>query len=205
MTEPNLPPVDCYAVRERGAMAANQRWRERWLAPLLARLALFCVRPDHITLLSLISGLAFIPVFFVSPFAAFCFLGLHVLLDGLDGPLARFTGVASRKGSFTDTMADQIVVAGTTIVLMKTGILGAVPGGLYLFVYTLVLVFAFVRNALAVPYSWLVRPRLVVYAWLPVETYLQAGTVDYVVWGGNAVLAMKLLTGFVRIRRKLGE
>lgn len=68
-------------------------------------------------------------------------------------------------------MADQIVVTGVTITLMATGVVGIVPGGAYVFLYTLVVAFAMIRNALAVPYSWLVRPRFIMYGWLLVETY----------------------------------
>ena len=50
----------------------------------------------------------------VHEIAALVALSLHVLIDGLDGPLARHLGIASRSGSFTDTMADQVVVVATT-------------------------------------------------------------------------------------------
>jgi hypothetical protein len=60
-----------------------------------------------------------------------------------------------------------------------------------------------VRNALAIPYSWLVRPRFLVYAWTPVEVYLWRGSLDLMLWLLTVVLAVKALTGFIQIRRKI--
>ena len=128
-------------------MEWTQRLRGRSLGPLLAGLHAAGVTCDHVTLLSLAVGTAFLPLWLAGlPGWALAALALHVLLDGLDGPLARFAGVASPRGSFTDTTSDQIVVALVTAGLMATGAVGAVAGGVYIFLYTAVVVFAMVRQ-----------------------------------------------------------
>lgn len=198
------PPVaDCYSADERGWMLATQRWRSRVFAPLLVLLARSGATPNSLTGLSLVCGVAFCPLWLVHRGAACACLVLHVLLDGLDGPLARHVGSASRRGSFTDTMSDQCVVTAVTLTLMADGVVGNVPGGLYVFLYALVVGFAMIRNALAAPYSWVVRPRFVVYAWLPVEMLAWPGTINGLLWICNAVLAFKMVTGFVRIRERI--
>ena len=206
-----LPKADCYAASERNAMAWGQELRARWLGPLLRMLAAAGVTPDQITAASLACGLAFCPLWLWSgnpgwsqP-AALVALLLHVLLDGLDGPLARHLGTASRRGSFTDTLADQIVVTGSTLALMAASQprLSVWIGGAYIFCYTMVVAFAMIRNALGVPYSWLVRPRFWVYGWIAVDLFLLPGWLEFVVGGFTAILAIKLATGFVAIRRML--
>lgn len=185
-------------------MRKSQALRARLLGPLLQGLARLRVTPNQLTLLSLLTGLAFCPLFlWGSKPAAFALLLLHVLLDGLDGPLARFTRKNSNRGSFTDTMADQVVVTFSTVTLIHAGHAGAWPGGLYVFFYCMVVIFAMVRSALAIPYSWLVRPRFVVYAWMPVEVFVWRGSLDVVLWIFSALLALKMLTGFVQIRRQM--
>jgi phosphatidylglycerophosphate synthase len=188
-----------------GAMMNRwQTWRGRWLAPLLRLLARLRITPNHLTLLSLFTGLAFTPAFlWGSRATSFALLLAHLVLDGLDGPLARFIGKASNRGSFTDTMADQVVVTFSTVTLIHAGYAGAWPGGLYVFFYCMVVLFAMVRNALAIPYAWLVRPRLVVYAWIPVEVYLWRETLDPLLWVCSALLALKMCTGFIQIRRRI--
>jgi phosphatidylglycerophosphate synthase len=126
-------------------------------------------------------------------------------LDGLDGPLARRKQVASPRGSFTDTMADQSVVTAVTVMLMLSGRLGVIPGGGFIFLYAVVALFAMARNALRCPYVWLVRPRLVFYAWIPLELWLLPGTNDSLIWICNVLLAWNAWTGFVAIRRGLGD
>lgn len=197
------PKADCYAAGERAWMVRTQAYRARLLGPLLRLLAGWGIQPDHLTLISLVVGLAFCPVYFASPAMAFVLLGLHVAIDGLDGPLARYRNVASRKGSFTDSMADQVVIGASTITLMVAGVVGMIPGTIYIVTYTVVVLFAMARNALNAPYSWLLRPRFFVYAWMVVETWWWPGTLDYLLWGCIAVLSLKAVTGFLGIRNRI--
>ena len=206
MAVPVEPPpgVTCYSGGESDFMRRWQTLRGRLLAPILAVLARVRVTPNHLTLLSLLVGLAFCPVFlWASRPAAFTLLLTHLLLDGLDGPLARFTRRASNRGSFSDTMADQVVVTFSTVTLIHTGHAGAWPGGLYVFFYCMVVIFAMVRNALDIPYTWLIRPRLLVYAWIPVEVYLWRESLDPILWILSVLLAVKMLTGFIQIRKRI--
>ena len=198
------PKVTCYSEGESGFMRQSQSIRGRCLNPILIVLARLGVTANHLTLLSLIAGLAFCPVFlWGSKLAALGLLLAHVFLDGLDGPLARMTGKASNRGSFADTMADQVVVAFTTVTMIHAKLAGVWPGGLYVFFYTMVVIFAMVRNAMAIPYSWLVRPRFFIYAWFVVDVYLWPGTLDWLLWVTTLLLAIKVLTGFIQIRRRM--
>ena len=185
-------------------MRWGQEFRANLLGPVLSVLAKCRLRANHITLLSLVAGLAFCPLF-ITGFKVWAFVALilHVLLDGLDGPLARYTGTASSRGSFTDTMADQIVVTVTAITMMKTGYADVWAGGLYAFLYAMVVVFAMVRNAMDAPYSWLFRPRFIVFIWFAVETFWWPNTLNSVLWIAVALLGLKTLTGFVTIRKKM--
>ncbi|MCB1228994.1 MAG: CDP-alcohol phosphatidyltransferase family protein [Verrucomicrobiae bacterium] len=196
--------VTCYSGGESRFMDWSQRWRGAFLRPLLDRCSELGLRANHLTLLSLLSGLGFVPaLLWGSPTLALACLAIHVILDGLDGPLARHRGQASNRGSFTDTMADQIVVTATTLAMIHTGHASAWPGGLYVFFYAVVVGFAMVRNALNAPYSWLFRPRFVVFAWFVVELYFWPGRLDAVLWIASSILAIKAITGFVKIQRRL--
>lgn len=195
--------ADVYAAGERAWMERTQALRAQMLGPLLRLMTAAGLIPDHLTALSLLAGLAFCPLVFWNPLAALAALACHVLLDGLDGPLARYRRVASRKGSFTDSMADQAVITATTITLMARGDVALLPGVLYVVFYTVVVLFAMARNAMHDPYSWLFRPRFYVYAWFVVEFWWWPGTLNYLLWACVAVLALKVLTGFRGIRRRI--
>jgi phosphatidylglycerophosphate synthase len=204
MNETSKEKVTCYSGGEGWFMDWSQALRGRFLEPLLVPMAGLGMRGSHITFLSMLAGLAFWPAFLwgSKPVALICLL-LHVLLDGLDGPLARFRGQASDRGSFTDSMADQLVVTVTALTVMHAGYASAWAGGLYVFLYAIVVAFAFVRNAMAAPYSWLFRPRFVVFIWFAVELYWWPGTLNMVLWISSGILGLKCLTGFVKIRNRM--
>lgn len=195
--------ADCYAAGERGLMTLWQQWRGAALRPLLATLHGLHIGPDHLTILSALAGIAFCPLVFWSRPWSLVALAIHVILDGLDGPLARYGKTASRRGSFSDSMSDQLVVVASTIALMLRHDLSVLPGAIYIAAYTVVLLFSMARNFMAIPYSWLVRPRLVVYAWLAVEWYLWPGSLEPILWGCNVVLLIHVASGFVRIRNRI--
>jgi phosphatidylglycerophosphate synthase len=203
--------ADCYAAGERAAMTWWQDLRARFLGPLLRLMGAAGIRPDYVTLASLLAGLAFCPLWlwpgnpiWARP-AALAALLLHALLDGLDGPLARHLGIAGRRGSFTDTLADQIVVTVSTLTLMAAADSGVNVwiGGSYLFLYAAVVGFAMVRNALGNPYSWLVRPRFLVYGWIAIDLFLLPGWMNLVLAIFAVLLGIKMASGFVAIRRAI--
>ena len=155
------PKVTCYSHGESAFMEWSQSLRGRLLQPLLSLMSAAGLRAGHITFLSLLSGIAFCPLFlWGSRAAAFTLLFAHVVRDG---PLARFKGEASTRGSIIDTMVDQMVVTLTTVTMIYVGHASAWPAGLYIFFYLVVVVFAMVRHLLAAPYSWLFRPRFLVF------------------------------------------
>lgn len=201
--EENSETVDCYSAGDRRFMEWGQRIRQNILARLLVALTRLGVTADHLTVIALVFGCLAASLLFYAPAVALCALFLHVLFDGLDGPLARHQNRDSKRGSFTDTASDQLVVLITTLSFMLLGILSNAAGLFYVFSYTIVVGFSMVRNALNIPYSWLVRPRFVVYFWAMIELYWLPGTLEYVVWFFNALLVWKTWTGFVRIRRRL--
>lgn len=203
----NKSKVSVYASSEQALMDASQSCRHQLLLPILKQFVKWGITPNHLTALSLLCGIGFCFTYGLNwnqaKLLAFSLLLFHVLLDGIDGPLARLQGIAGSRGSFTDTALDQLVVTFTTITLIHYGDVTIIAGSLYLFFYTLVVTFSMIRSSLEIPYSWLVRPRFVVYAWLPVETYLFPGTLNYLLWIFILLLGWKSLTGFYKIRRKL--
>ena len=196
-------PSDCYSAGDRRMMNSWSYLRANHLRPLLALLERFGVSADKVTLAALLSGLAFAPLLAWSPLAAFTALALHVLLDGLDGPLARFRGTAGRRGSFTDTLCDQTVVTASTAALVVEGYLHALPATRYVFVYAVVVAFAMMRNAFGVPYRFVVRPRFFVYLWIPVELYVWSGSLTWVVSLSLLPLTYAMGRGVVRLRQVL--
>lgn len=187
-------------------MESGQALRAAILRPLLAVLIRLRVTPDFVTLVGALLGIAFLPftVMGANGIAIVC-LALHVLIDGVDGPLARATHRESSRGSFTDTFADQIVVTFVMLawMLVRAEPLGIANGAIYIFLYTLVVAMSMIRNAMEVPYSWLVRPRFFVYVAIAIDLMLASSWTLLVLAVANVLLAIKTVTGFVKLRSRL--
>ncbi len=187
-------------------MEYGQRLRAVWLEGLLRGLTRWGISPDAVTFLAGAVGLGFVPLWLLGyPLGALAMVLVHVLLDGLDGPLARYQQNASPRGSFTDTFTDQLVVTGVTIAWMihAPHTTHIVAGALYLFLYAVVVAMALVRNALAVPYSWLVRPRFFVYVAIAADWWTDGGFTFWILTLCNVLLALKCISGFLAVRREL--
>ena len=197
---------DCYSAGEREWMEYGQQLRGRFLNPLLDVLVRWHVTPDTVTLTSGLCGVAFLPLWLVhqSTIALICLL-LHVLLDGLDGPLARHRGTASPRGSFVDTFTDQVVVTLVTLawLIRSPSSLNIGFGGGYIFLYAMVVGMAMVRNALSVPYSWLVRPRFFVFTAIAFEWLSEWRVTLATLVVCDLLLVIKCVSGFVALREKL--
>ncbi len=187
-------------------MEYGQRLRAIGLQPLLKLLTRCGVSPDMITIASGVCGAAFFPLWLLDQaVAAFIGLLLHVLLDGLDGPLARYQRADSPRGSFVDTFTDQAVV---TLVMLAQLIrspdsFSIALGGLYVFLYAIVVSMAMARNALAVPYSWIVRPRFFVFAAIYIEWLSGWAVVLLTLVICDILLAIKCYSGFLALRARM--
>jgi len=204
MTPGNKEKSDCYSAGDRKIMELSQKIRGTVLLPFLKILTRLHIRPNHISLFSLLTGWAASYFIFISEnFIGLLLLFIHVLADGLDGPLARHQEISSNAGSFVDTMVDQIVIATLAIVLMEKGILGIFPGGIYIFVYTAVVTFSMVRNAIKIPYLWMLRPRFLVYLWLIMEFTILPNTINWIVWLCNGILIINFQDGFRQLKKNI--
>jgi len=53
------------------------------------------------------------------------------------------------------------------------------------------------------PYSWLVRPRFLVYGWIAIDLFLLPGWMNLVLAIFAVLLGIKMASGFVAIRRAI--
>ena len=204
MTLKNIEKSDCYSAGDRKIMELSQKIRGVLLLPLLKIFTGLHIRPNHISFLSLLCGWAASYLIFISYYKSSLYLLLaHVLLDGIDGPLARYQNNSSNAGSFVDTLVDQIVIVSLAIVLMEREILGVFPGGIYIFIYTAVVTFSMVRNAIKIPYLWVLRPRFLVYCWLVLEFTILPNTINWIVWLCNIILIINFQDGFRQLKNTI--
>jgi len=161
MTQPGSG--DSYSAFEHkfiGAFRQRLLWVTRPLISLLARTG---VHPHALSASQIPGGfilLALVPAY---PRLAFVLLLVLLLIDGLDGALARATGKASAFGGLVDQYCDHIrevtVVAGMAL----WGGLALLPAVLYGLIYIGLNLTVYLANAYHAPVPWAVKSYLVVY------------------------------------------
>lgn len=122
------------------------------------------ITPNVISIIGVLSLIAFVYFATSSPIIAFAILVLHVVLDGLDGVLARATNAQSQGGAFLDMVCDHSGMVIVTTTLIFYSILNPVIGLIYVYLYTLLVVFITIRNLLKRPIKWAFRSKYILYA-----------------------------------------
>ena len=192
--------------------ASEEKALLRYLAEVRTRLARpFCrlctavgCTPDMLSLAGLLA---------LAPFVLLEVWGMHWLaiacivvsqfLDGLDGPLARYQGVDDVSGSLTDMVCDQTGLAVVVCTLIYTGLSGGALGALYLYLYTVMVVFLVLRNVLGRPYRYVLRSRyMVFFAYL---LYAASGinVLNPVLILCSLYMLVVVLRGYVVLRKSL--
>ncbi len=104
------PVVPCPCERRSALLDIKARSRVgRAVSPLIRGLARLGITPTTVTLVGLLVTVAgAVVVGFGHPTAGALVVTVGVLLDVVDGPLARATGTAGARGALVDTVSDRV-------------------------------------------------------------------------------------------------
>lgn len=157
------PPTDSFSALERRFIGPFRRGLLRVTQPIVSVLTRLGVHPNALSLSQIPLGFAVLALVPEFPRAAFGLFIATLLIDGLDGALARATGKASPFGGLVDQYADHIrevtVVAG----MAAFGALHPLPAILYGVIYTGINLTLYLTNVRGAPTPWAVKSYLIVY------------------------------------------
>lgn len=161
-----MPPslsADSYSAFERRFIGSFRLGLLVVTRPLVAALARLGVPPNALSVSQIPGGFVVLALVPDHPRWAFVlFVGL-LLLDGLDGALARATGRASTFGALVDQYSDHVrevtVVGGMALY----GALAVLPAVLYGVLYTGLNLTVYLANLHGAPVPWAIKSYLVVY------------------------------------------
>lgn len=170
-----MPTADSYSSIERRFLTPVRGLALSLFAPLVRPLARLGVSPNAVSLAGPLLGMLFVFVVRRNPRLGFFIWLPSLLVDGVDGALARYTGRASDFGALFDQVCDHareiLIVAG----LAWAGALSPLWGSLYPFVYTALNVILYLGNYHGVPAPWAVKSWMVLYP----------AILLYLLWGRN--------------------
>ncbi|HEX2171748.1 MAG TPA: CDP-alcohol phosphatidyltransferase family protein [Dehalococcoidia bacterium] len=161
MTEAREP--DSYSGIEQKLVIPLRRVLLAATRPLVALLARLGVHPNLLSASQVAGGFAVLALIPAQPRLAFLLFVAIVLIDGLDGALARATGRASVFGSLVDQYCDHIREVTVVGGLAVFGALAILPAVLYGVIYVGLNLTVYLANAHGVPVPWAVKSYLIVY------------------------------------------
>lgn len=139
------------------------------------------------------------------PIWALFFLLAHVLIDIFDGPLARESNTASNSGALTDIFCDHTGMVIVTIVLISLNLLNSILGVIYVYFYTLLIVFIIIRNVLKIPSSFVFRSKYELYFVFLIYVLFDINIFNYIVVIFILLMIPFLFFSFFKIKRFLNK
>ena len=154
---------DSYSALERQFIGSFRQTLLLATRPLVSFLARLGVHPNLLSASQVVGSVAVVSLVPTHPRLAFVLFLALLLIDGLDGALARATGQASGFGALIDQYCDHIREVTVVGGMAFWGALAIVPAVLYGLVYTGLNLTLYLANAHGAPVPWAVKSYLVVY------------------------------------------
>jgi len=196
---------DCYSSFERRFLALGRQLILAALKPIVIPLATLGISPNMVSLSQLIVGGVITLIVDDHPRAAFSLFIFAILLDGLDGSLARYTGRCSRFGAILDGLCDHVREILMVAALARTGTLDPFRAALYAFVYPAFNLTLFLCNYHQTPLPLALKSYLVVYPALFLHLWWGINWLDEAVALSTALMGIVIAQGLMHLWRALGD
>ncbi len=194
---------DCWSPAERRLKHIVEKGKKYLFYPLIMLLKKLKVTANMVSYASALVGLGSAIYAFYDIKISAILLIISLLLDGIDGSLARASNSPKLKGSITDCFADQIVISSTTIVFIAMGIINPIIGGLYLVAYPTHITFTILKNIINKPNKYVFRPRIFVYVAFWLYAFFGINYLNYTVLPISIILLLYIFHDFYSLRRHL--
>jgi len=174
---PKLPLIplsfisaDVHSRGELSIISRFNQFKDSLLFPFTSLLQLAHIKPIYLSLAGIIVLLFTLTLSLLlnQPFYFLIGLLAHLILDGLDGPLAR-RQKTTIHGALADVTADHIGIITTSLFVSYFNYASPPLAIIYTLLYTTVITLAIIRNAFKIPYQFLFRPRLYIYLALAID------------------------------------
>lgn len=195
------PPSDSYSSLERKILALARKFLAAIYSPLVRVLAVLRVPPNAVSFSQVILGVIVVALMPSQPHVAFVLFVVALMLDGIDGALARATNRVTRFGALFDQYCDHIrevtVIAG----LAWHGALNPFLAGIYGLTYPGFNFTLYLCNYYRAPLPFAIKSYLVVYPALFVFLWFGTNFLDAAVALAIALMWFLIVFGLWRLSR----
>lgn len=192
--------ADSYSRLERRFLGPFRRALSALLQPLVRLLAYLHVPPNLVSSLQIGGGVTILVILPRYPRAAFLLFLTTLLLDGIDGALARATGRSSSFGALYDQFCDHARETLVVAALAAAGALSPLPAVLYPFTYVAFNLTLYLGNSYAAPLPFAVKSYLTLYPAIFLYLWLGINWLDYATWLSLLLMGLVIALGLWRLR-----
>jgi len=196
---------DSYSSLERRLLEPVRRLESALLRPAVVLLAALGIPPNAVSASQVAVGGAIALIVADRPRLAFALFVLALLLDGLDGALARHTGRCSPFGALLDQFCDHTREILMMAALARIGALDPFWAALYAFAYPAFNLTLFLCNYHRTPLPLALKSYLIVYPALFLHLWWGINWLDMAVALSTALMATVIAQGLLRLREALSE
>lgn len=199
-----------FAESEQAGQERFQKVRDRLVGPLVRLLIRCRVTADLISLLSLLQLVPFGYLLLTAEnpqqiAIASVFVWLHVILDALDGPIARTTGTAGPAGAFTDMCVDHSGMLITTCLLTAAELINPTSAVAYVSSYTVAIAFTIWLNMIGHPFKLVIRTKYLLYALVTAYGLFDVNLIGQAVVVFCVIHVCFTIAGFCKLRQLLRD
>lgn len=131
------------------------------------------------------------------------FLLFHILIDAFDGPLARLMKQDGDSGAFTDIICDHTGMIVVMITLIYANLVNPIIASIYIYIYTIMIIFVIVRNKMNIPAKIIIRTKYYVYILYGVLAFWHVNYLNIALIIFNILMIPSIVTGYLAIKRAL--
>lgn len=202
MNKKNFDEDSIYGRFEMEYMIKIRKSKERIFLPLLRLLDRLKFKPDYISFISALTTIiAFVlAVYYVQPLIFIIGIWIHLILDGIDGALARYQQVASIRGTHVDMFGDQFGITLMCVFAVYFNIANIVNISVFFVLYSIVLIFSLYFLHKKNRFEIVMRPRVFFYYAVTIDVLIYLRFTDIIVLISNILLLGSILFGIYQIK-----
>ena len=195
--------LNYFSEKEKKSMYKFKDLRNKIFLPISKVLMKLGLTANIISYIGLFMLAGFIYYVLSNPIVASIFLFLHVIIDAFDGPLARLMKQDGNSGAFTDIICDHTGMVIVIITLIWANLINPVIASVYIYVYTLLIIFVIARNKMNLPIKLVIRTKYYVYILFGILAIWQINYLNVGLAIFTLTMLPSLLTSYFIIKRHL--
>jgi len=204
-TQPQQETISYFGYGEKDFFNNWAEARTRFFRPVCSYLHRYGITADHLTLAGLYPMLfLFFPMFYLRlRIMGYFILGFHLLMDAIDGPMARFQGVQGNKGALLDMVDDLTGMGVVVITAVHFGYLFPFIGMVYVFSYLYMIVLSVGQNLAGNPFRFVVKTKYPFYILFVLKASYGVDWLDPFAAIASIYMVIHSIYAFRMLRKKL--